>query len=54
MLADARYLTVARRVQLALDYDPQPPFGRIYWAHVGLLPRAVRGGISLAAPVMSA
>ncbi len=25
----------ARRVQLAIDYDPQPPFGRIDWAHVG-------------------
>ncbi len=44
----------ARRVQLALDYDPQPPFGPIDWDHVDLLPRAVRGGISLAAPVIAA
>ena len=44
----------ARRVQLAIDYDPQPPFGRIDWAHPGLLPRLVRGGISLAAPVITA
>ncbi len=44
----------ARRVQLALDYDPQPPFGRIDWAHVSLLPRVMRGGISLAAPVIAA
>jgi transcriptional regulator GlxA family with amidase domain len=44
----------ARRVQLALDYDPQPPFGRIDWDHVPLAPRAVRGGIGLAAPVLAA
>jgi len=44
----------ARRVQLAMDYDPQPPFGGIDWAHVGLLPRVLRGGIGLAAPVIAA
>jgi transcriptional regulator GlxA family with amidase domain len=44
----------ARRVQLALDYDPHPPFGRIDWAHVPRLPRLVRGGISLAAPLIAA
>ncbi len=44
----------ARRVQLAIDYDPQPPFGCIDWAHPGLLPRVLRGGISLAAPVITA
>jgi transcriptional regulator GlxA family with amidase domain len=44
----------ARRVQLAMDYDPQPPFGRIDWAHVTLLPRVMRGGISLAAPLITA
>ncbi len=32
----------AQRVQLAIDYDPQPPLERIDWAHVGLLPSAVR------------
>jgi hypothetical protein len=44
----------ARRVQLALDYDPRPPFGRIDWAHVPRLPRLVRGGIRLAAPLIAA
>ena len=44
----------ARRVQLALDYDPQPPFGGIDWAHPGLLPRVLRGGIGLAAPLLAA
>ena len=44
----------ARRVQLALDYDPQPPFGGIDWAHPGFLPRVLRGGISLAAPLLAA
>ena len=44
----------ARRVQLAVDYDPQPPFGRVDWTHVPRLPRAIRGGIGLAAPVLAA
>ncbi len=44
----------ARTVQLAMDYDPQPPFGPIDWEHVDLLPRALRGGIGLAAPVIAA
>jgi transcriptional regulator GlxA family with amidase domain len=44
----------ARQVQLALDYDPVPPFGPIDWAHVPLLPRLVRGGFSLAAPLFAA
>ena len=44
----------ARRVQLALDYDPWPPFGGIDWAHPGLLPRVLRGGIGLVAPLLTA
>jgi transcriptional regulator GlxA family with amidase domain len=40
----------ARRVQLALDYAPQPPFGGIDWDNVPLVPRLLRGGIRLAAP----
>ena len=44
----------ARRVQLALDYDPQPPFGGIDWPNVPLPPRLVRGGIRLAAPLIAA
>ncbi|HEV2125251.1 MAG TPA: DJ-1/PfpI family protein [Chloroflexota bacterium] len=44
----------ARRVQLAMDYDPQPPFGGIDWEHVDLAPRVLRGGISLASPVLTA
>jgi hypothetical protein len=44
----------ARRVPLALDYDPRPPFGGIDWAHVPLLPRLVRGGIRLASPAIAA
>lgn len=45
--------TIARQVQLAMDYDPQPPFGPIDWDHVPLLPRLLRGGVSLAAPVVA-
>jgi transcriptional regulator GlxA family with amidase domain len=44
----------ARRVQLAIDYDPQPPFGGIDWKRVGVLPRVLRGAIGLVAPVMAA
>ncbi|TQN41961.1 DJ-1/PfpI family protein [Blastococcus colisei] len=44
----------ARRVQRAIDYDPQPPFGGIDWGHVPLLPRAMRGAVGLAAPVIAA
>ncbi len=44
----------ARRVQLAMDYDPKPPFGPIDWERVALLPRVARGGFSLAAPVIAA
>ncbi len=44
----------ARKVQVALDYDPQPPFGGIDWAHVPPLPRAMRGAIGLLAPAIAA
>jgi putative intracellular protease/amidase len=44
----------ARQIQLAIDYDPQPPFGRIDWKHVALLPRLMRTGIGVAAPVLAA
>ncbi|MDI3339661.1 MAG: DJ-1/PfpI family protein [Sphaerobacter sp.] len=42
-----------RKVQLDLEYDPQPPFGGIDWEHLGVLPRAVRAGVSLLAPLMT-
>lgn len=44
----------ARRVQLAVDYDPEPPFGRIDWAHVPRLPRAMRAAVTLAGPLIAA
>ena len=44
----------ARRVQLAVDYDPHPPFGGIDWAHVPALPRAMRSAIGLLAPALAA
>jgi transcriptional regulator GlxA family with amidase domain len=43
----------ARRVQLALDYDPAPPFGNIDWANVPPAPRVVRRVIGLAAPLLA-
>jgi transcriptional regulator GlxA family with amidase domain len=44
----------ARRVQREMDYDPQPPFGRIDWDRVPLPARAFRGALSLAAPLLAA
>ncbi len=44
----------ARQVQLALDYDPQPPFGGIDWTHVPPFPRAARALIDLLAPLLAA
>ena len=44
----------ARRVQLALDYDPRPPFGNVDWANVALAPRLLRGAVGLAAPLLAA
>jgi transcriptional regulator GlxA family with amidase domain len=40
----------ARQVQLALQYDPHPPFGRIDWQHLDFLPRVLRLMNSLRAP----
>jgi transcriptional regulator GlxA family with amidase domain len=44
----------ARRVQLALDYDPQPPHDGIDYDHIPPLPRAVRGVIGLTGPGLAA
>jgi transcriptional regulator GlxA family with amidase domain len=44
----------ARRVQRAIDYDPQPPWGGIDYAHIPSLPRAMRGAIGLTAPLVTA
>jgi transcriptional regulator GlxA family with amidase domain len=42
-----------RKVQFDIEYDPQPPFGRIDLAHLDRVPRAVRSGVSLAAPLLT-
>ena len=44
----------ARQVQLAIDYDPQPPYGGIDYAHIPPVPRAMRGAICLLAPAIAA
>jgi transcriptional regulator GlxA family with amidase domain len=43
----------ARQVQLALDYDPQPPHGGIDYDHIPPLPRLLRGAIGLIGPVIA-
>lgn len=45
--------TTARQVQLALQYDPAPPFGRLDYENMPLLARFVRGLISLRAPFVT-
>lgn len=40
----------ARTVQWLIQYDPQPPFGGIDYAHMKLLPRVRRGMTNLRAP----
>lgn len=40
----------ARRVQLAILYDPHPPFGGIDWSRLNLVSRMYRGYYSLKAP----
>lgn len=44
----------ARKVQLWLDYDPQPPFGGIDYNHLPALPRVLRAAHTLAAPFITA
>jgi len=44
----------ARMVQLAIDYDPRPPYGGIDYANIPRVPRAMRGAISLLAPAIAA
>lgn len=43
----------ARRVQLAIQYDPRPPLGRIDWNKMSPMLRAMRGFLSLAAPFIA-
>ena len=42
-----------RQVQLDIEYDPQPPFGGIDWEELGVVPRALRAGVALAAPLLT-
>jgi transcriptional regulator GlxA family with amidase domain len=46
-------IETARKVQLDIEYDPQPPFGRIDWSRIGTLPRALRAVASLLAPLLT-
>lgn len=44
----------ARQVQLSLDYDPQPPFGRLDYGEMGLSLRTRRAMGGLMAPLLTA
>lgn len=44
----------ARQVQLSLDYDPQPPFGRPDYDDMGLRLWSIRASASLGAPLLTA
>jgi hypothetical protein len=43
----------ARAAQLIIEYDPRPPFGGIDWDRDGPLPRALRAGVTLVAPLLT-
>src|SRR5215213_10343312 len=43
----------ARQVQLWLDYDPQPPFGRLNYDDMSLTLRARRAATYLVAPLLT-
>ena len=44
----------ARKVQLAIDYDPQPPYGGIDYTAIPPAHRAMRSAVSLLAPAVAA
>jgi transcriptional regulator GlxA family with amidase domain len=44
----------ARQAQFWLDYDPQPPFGRLDYDDMGLPLRAGRAWVSLTTPLLTA
>lgn len=44
----------AKQAQLWLDYDPQPPFGRLDYEDIGLPLRAGRAWVSLTTPLLTA
>lgn len=43
--------TTARQVQQRIDYDPEPPFGRIDWSHIGFMPAVLRTALRVIAPL---
>ena len=46
--------STARQLQLSLDYDPQPPLGRLDYDHMGVTLRLLRTVASLSAPLRTA
>lgn len=44
----------AKQIQAWLDYDPQPPFGRLDYDDMGLALRAGRAWVSLTTPLLTA
>jgi transcriptional regulator GlxA family with amidase domain len=44
--------TMAKKVQLWIDYDPQPPY-EIVWDRLGFMPRAIRAYHAVAAPFLT-
>src|SRR5918994_4068828 len=50
LVAELTNEATARRVQLALHYDPDPPFGGIHYKQLPPLMRTVRALITLTVP----
>jgi transcriptional regulator GlxA family with amidase domain len=53
LVAKLTDLETMRKVQLDIEYDPNPPFGRLDWDRMGRMPRAIRGLVSLSAPLLT-
>lgn len=54
MVAQLSDEATARKVQLAIQYDPHPPFGQIDWDNLGLMFRLTRGYVNLQARSIAA
>ncbi|HET8523822.1 MAG TPA: DJ-1/PfpI family protein [Thermomicrobiales bacterium] len=53
LVAKLTDLETMRNVQLDLEYDPHPPFGRIDLERMGFMPRMIRGLVSITAPLLT-
>lgn len=53
LVAQLTDLETMRKVQLDIEYDPEPPLGGIDLERLGALPGAIRAGVSVSAPLLA-